>query len=297
MLVPERARKCVCFLGIKEREHFRPRATAFAVEIFDQGGRWKYLVTAEHVVSGLLSKNHEVWLRINNVNSGPDEIKIQPSDWWYHPNSEEAKTDVVVCPIDLDAVADISPVPISGPESVAATRQVIDEINIGVGDEIIVTGLFRSHYGRQRNIPIVRVGNIAMLDGDPVRTDYCGYTDGYLIEARSIGGLSGSPAFVHIPAIRTVQGKTKLHGGKRIFQLYLLGLVHGHFDVDDLNSDVVLEDPKDSTSGIHSGIAVVIPVEKIIETIMQPDLVEIRRQIAQAEKDSSAGIDPVRTGN
>jgi hypothetical protein len=57
------------------------------------------------------------------------------------------------------------------------------EEKIGLGDEVFVVGLFRSHYGLQRNIPIIRVGNISMLKGEPVFTDYCGYTDAYLIEA------------------------------------------------------------------------------------------------------------------
>lgn len=65
MLVPERARKCVAFIGIKQGGQFRPSATAFLVEVEDQQHRWKYLVTAEHVISGLQNNNHEIWLRPN----------------------------------------------------------------------------------------------------------------------------------------------------------------------------------------------------------------------------------------
>ena len=294
MLVPERVRKCVCFLGIKQGDQFRPRATAFAIEIEDeQQHRWRYLVTAEHVVARSLSLGHDLWLRINGRDAEPTEIKIDPSSWYFHPNSAEAATDVAVCPISFDHSDEINPVPIHGPKSVAATRAIIDEIKIGVGDEVVVAGLFRSHYGRQRNVPIVRIGNVAMLDGEPVKARNGSYMEAYLIEARSIGGLSGSPAFVHLPAIRTVDGKTDLRGGKPFYQIYLLGLMHGHFDVENLNLDVVLDDARDASSGIHSGIGVVIPVEKIIDTVMQAKLVEARMKALQESEIAGKTISKV----
>ncbi len=279
MLVPERVRNCVSFLGIKQGGQFRPRATAFAVEIEDeQQYRWSYLVTAEHVIARSMSLGHDLWLRVNGRDGEPTAIKIDPSSWYFHPKSAEAATDVAVCPISFDRDAEISPVPIYGPRSVAATRAIIDGVRIGVGDEVVVAGLFRSHYGRQRNVPIIRVGNVAMLDGDPIKTKNGSYLDAYLIEVRSIGGLSGSPAFVHLPAVRTVDGKTDLFGRKSFKQIYLLGLMHGHFDVEDLNLDVVLDDAQGATSGIHSGIGVVIPVDKIIDTVMQSRLAQARME-------------------
>lgn len=274
------------FPGNQTGNQFLPRATAFVVEIEEHQYRWCYLVTAEHVIARSLSLGCDLWLRINTLGAVSEEIKINSSSWYYHPNSAEFATDVAVCPIALEREHEIDPVPIYGPRSVAATRAVIDDIRIGVGDEVIVAGLFRSHYGQQRNVPIIRVGNVAMLDGEPVKTKSGSYVDAYLIETRSIGGLSGSPAFVHLPAIRTIDGKTNLRTQKQIFQVYLLGLVHGHFDVEDLNLDVVLDDVKDASSGIHSGIGVVIPVEKIIETLMQPTLVEARaKTVAEHRSD------------
>ncbi|CAN0454318.1 unnamed protein product, partial [Phaeothamnion confervicola] len=54
--------------------------------------------------------------------------------------------------------------------------------------------------------------------------------------------------------------------------------MHGHFDIDNLNADVVLEDEEGATPGIHAGIGVVIPVEKITEAILQHELTEARRK-------------------
>jgi hypothetical protein len=56
--------------------------------------------------------------------------------------------------------------------------------------------------------------------------------------------------------------------------------MHGHFDIKNLNEDVVVEHLGDVTRGINTGIGVVIPVEKILETIDQPELAEQRKKLA-----------------
>ena len=293
MLVPERARKCVLFVGAKPAGKFVPRATAFAVRIHDHQHLFHYLVTAEHVVSALLRKDHDIWVRANSKSGPPDEVKIGLQDWSFHPDAAYSGADVAVAPLSFDGNTDLDPVPIVGPDSVAATHDVITKTGIGVGDEAVITGLFLSHHGQQKNVPITRIGNIAMLDGEPVTTKYCGDLNAYLIEARSIGGLSGSPVFAHLPAIRTIDGKTTLpYTQASIFQLYLLGLVHGHFDIQNLNSDAVLEDGERAISGIHSGIGVVIPVEKIIETVMQPKLAKMRLKIVEDERQKTEPLLP-----
>jgi hypothetical protein len=63
--------------------------------------------------------------------------------------------------------------------------------------------------------------------------------------------------------------------------MYLLGLMHGHFDVENLTEDVVVDDGGDGSRGIHTGIGVVIPVEKLIETLSLPELVEKRQTDAR----------------
>src|SRR5262249_20043949 len=106
---------------------------------------------------------------------------------------------------------------------------------IGLGAQIAIVGLFRSHYGKNRNVPIVRVGNISALPGEPVFTRYTGYISAYLVEARSISGLSGSPVFVF--QNEAVMLAKTLNGSAPKQQAALLGLMHGHFDVPNLNED------------------------------------------------------------
>ena len=48
------------------------------------------------------------------------------------------------------------------------TDEVINKYTIDTGDEVVITGMFFSHIGQQRNIPIVRIGNIAAMPQEPV---------------------------------------------------------------------------------------------------------------------------------
>ena len=121
--------------------------------------------------------------------------------------------------------------------------------SIMLGAEIAIVGFFRSHYGKNKNVPIIRAGNISALLGEPIFTKYAGYIQGYLIEARSIAGLSGSPVFVFPdPAILLAKGLVGDMGQGAA----LLGLMHGHFDVPNLNEDVVADEDEPSR-GIHTG--------------------------------------------
>ena len=165
---------------------------------------------------------------------------------------------------------------------------------MGIGDEVVIIGLFTSHYGVDHNVPIVRIGNIAAIQDEPVKTKYCGYMDAHLIEARSIGGLSGSPVFLLRPPVSVQMQKSSSPGhllGQAGFTsgqaLFLLGLVHGHFDVDAVG-DVVSEDASTGNS-INTGIGVVVPVEKIIETINDPDWVAERTRLNLEQRNIGGG--------
>jgi len=41
---------------------------------------------------------------------------------------------------------------------------------LGLGDETFSIGLFRSHYGQERNIPIIGIGDIAAMPEEPIKT-------------------------------------------------------------------------------------------------------------------------------
>ena len=296
MQIPPGGNKCVAFLGDRTTGVFRPRATAFFVSYDYKQFTWYAVVTAEHVVSQLRLSGYEIWMRVNTVDGDVLEVPLPHDAWRFYPDDRNL-SDVAVCPMsppsavvrdDGKPVAlDILVVALNGKDGQLATKELIEERQIGVGDEVISIGLFRSHFGRGRNIPIVRTGNIATLLDEPVETRYCGFTDAYLIETRSIGGLSGSPVFVNLPAWRAIDGSWKFQAGQR--QVHLLGLMHGHFDVTDMNSDVAEDAIAKGLNSIHTGIGIVIPVEKIVSTMEHPDFIEIRdRLVAQSREEAGA---------
>jgi hypothetical protein len=279
-----------------EGSRFSPRATAFFVTYIQKQHFWRFVVTAEHVVSGLLSLGQKIFIRVNLVNG--DVVEMQVPGRWVCYSNEGNSSDVAVHPFPTENTVtldngrivelDILSVALNGPMGIAATPEVMRERQIGVGEEIFIIGLFRSHYGKQQNVPIVRTGNIAAMTGEPIMTVFCGYIDAYLIEARSVGGLSGSPVFVHPPHFRRINGRIQEETGRP--EMQLLGLMHGHFDVSDLNADVVVDSERKATTGIHTGIGVVIPVEKIIATVEDPDLVSERERMIEKLRQESGVV-------
>jgi len=288
MNISEIALKSVAFLGVKKKGRFLPRATTFFVQIIEGGYKFDHMVTAEHVISALMAKNEEIWLRVNVVDGGAIEFPVDPRRFFFHPRADEEPTDVAVAPMASSVTddagnevkLDIVFLDLSTEKGFKPTAEFARDA-ICLGGEVAIVGLFKSHYGQNRNVPIVRVGNIAAQPSEPIPTKYAGPMKAYLIEARSIAGLSGSPVFV-LPdsAVLVMEGLTK----QRIDNqgCALLGLMHGHFDVPNLNEDVVADDAEHPQRSINTGIGVVIPIEKIIETIDQPDLLKKRRQSVES---------------
>lgn len=283
MRVSDRLVKCAVFLGIKQGSRFLPKGTAFIVGYEEHGHVFAHLVTAEHVIVQLQKAGRQLWCRVNRLDGSAEEFE-GPNHWYFHPNNEAEPTDVAVAPFNFSyAPFDAKWTPLAN----AATAEVMSRLDIGVGEPVVAVGLFRRHHGTDRNIPIVRTGNIAMLQGEPVQTRWCGYTKAHLIQLMSIAGLSGSPVFVHLSPFRIAHDKvTTIDDGK---QYYLLGLISGHFDLKNLHEDAVVDDDSDLGS-INSGIGVVIPVEKIIEAITQPELSESRRAFVMKLREDEGAV-------
>lgn len=282
--VSERSRKCVVFLGVLDDEgNFNPKGTGFVVSCEEYGSKWLHLVTAQHVIVAIQELSHDVAIRYNLIGGGIGGSLASISDWYYHPDAENS-VDVAVIPFDSSAGIDYSYIPM---ESDFVTQEVVDNLKMDTGDDIFVTGLFSSHYGRGKNVPIVRTGTIAAMLEEPVYTG-TGYIDAYLIEGRSIGGLSGSPVFFQPAPLRMIDGVVTPTENSKAH--YLLGLIHGHFDVKEIIDIVEDEAEYAKTNKLHSGIAIVVPSEKIVETINQDMLKKMREETA---KKAMAGSDTV----
>jgi Trypsin len=301
MPIPDEVRKSVLFIGSRESGEFRPRATGFLCVWHEDGFNVQYLITAEHVVSGMMTRGWDIWASANMKNGDLAEFRLPHDQFYFHPD-ETQKTDVAVFHLSDTLKAqdtgetiqmDVRAHSLNGPRSVMLTPELVTELQVGVGDEIAIIGLFRSHHGKEQNIPIARMGHIACMRHEPVFTAYGGYIDAYLIEARSISGLSGSPVFF-INGVRVIKsGPERVTYSLAPDKPYylLMGLVHGHFDIRNLNEDTVVEDEREATHGINTGIGVVIPVDKVVETIRgHPDLIQRRKEAVETAKKTQGKV-------
>jgi len=264
MRVSDDVRECVTFVGLpqskkKGLKYISYKGTAFLVGIPSDehpDRKFIYLVTAKHVATKLTGK--EFYVRINSKNGGAVEVNGEGSKWWYHPEDPSVDVAVILWAPDAELfqfkyIA----------EGTFLTDEIMGKDNIGTGDEVFITGLFTNLHGSRKNIPIIRMGNIAMMPDEKVSTKI-GDIDAYLIEARSIGGLSGSPVFVR-KTVAVGQGP-----------FYLLGLMHGHWDLSRKQKKDMAD--VEEMGPVNMGIAIVIPAKKILEVLNQPDLVQMRKQ-------------------
>ncbi len=269
MLIDNNVRKCVVFLFYKKEGGYKLAGTGFFYGTpFTDGSDRNFVnvVTAKHVIQGIQSKSEDqkVYFRIND-SDGLKWSAMETSKWLFHPSDESV--DVAVTLFEY-WTPQIDHLMLN--DSSVVTPELVKNESIGLGDEIYIAGLFRNHYGSLKNIPIIRIGNIAAMREEKV--NFRGQAvDAYLIESRSIGGLSGSLVFVNMGLHRRIDGTIKQSTGEI---LRWLGLISGHWDIDEESIDSTTED--EGTKNINMGIAVVVPVDRILEVINQPSLVAAR---------------------
>jgi hypothetical protein len=274
MKVPSSAQRCVAFLYLQTLTRKSPVGTAFFVHRSseDRQSSTTYLVTARHVIDNASrdASDGRIWVRLNTRAGGTDWIETKARDWL--PHSDDETVDVSVLPLRpaFDkfewAAIDVA---------TALDDSIIVSRGIGPGDELFFPGMFVNHRGQQRNVPIVRMGNIAaMPNPDEKVWTRIGLIDAYLVEARSVGGLSGSPVFVALDVVwQDDNGEWRGTGG----QSYLLGLMHAHWAETVTGAEEADDSPDSPTSAqVNMGIGVVVPVRYIVEAINQPRIAAAR---------------------
>jgi hypothetical protein len=281
MIFPDEMRKCVAFIGYQLADGgTRFAGTGFFVArpVIEgaQLGRgsvhtsFAYLLTAKHVIDSVRDKGlSEVLVRLNFRDGKAGWVRTPIGLWLTHP-TESSTVDVAMInaagfePANLDHGV----FPIAG----FATKDRVELEQIGLGEETIIVGLFNPHHGSAKNIPIVRIGNIAAMPEEKVSTEL-GDIDAYLVEARSIGGLSGSPVFVNMGIMRDRGGVLEIEkivdGRRAVSAIYLLGMVHGHFD--------------DKKNSVNMGIGIIVPASKILEVINQEAVLKEEKEMRERE--------------
>jgi hypothetical protein len=271
MRVPDRVLQCVGFIA-HDTPNPKYGATGFVVAFQDAAltFTYYYFVTAKHVAEKIEPGSFVIALSGKNRRFVPVIRSAESLQWWYHPTDPD-HVDVAVTlfnpPSDLLEVSTIM-------NSTFASDDVIKYYNLGVGDEVNVVGLFTRFSGTTTHSPILRSGNIAMMPSEPIPTKDFGPMQAYLIEGRSIGGLSGSPVF----ARNTVYNISPDKRGEKITMygagnFHLLGLVHGHWELP-LDYDFKATEQAEA---VNMGISIVVPAKKILEVINHPELIEMRK--------------------
>lgn len=282
MRVGEIYRKAVVFVGIEGPLGFVPLGTACLYSLVYRELEFIYLVTAAHVIDS--ARGDTVAVRVN-LKAGGCGIVHFKKEWFILP--ENKANDIVLSPAPLPNLTyDYATIDL-GEERY---RKDLENWSPACGEEVVTIGLYTSHYGMTKNIPVIRIGHIAAMLDEPVQTD-AGYVQGYLVEMKSIAGLSGSPVFGNPPEVRVKDGKLQKRDGyihvpvgtlvgyhivesreDQIEVPQFQGLLH-----DDLPNE---EKPTRSADERATGFAVVIPIERVMELVQGDLMKNVREQAA-----------------
>ena len=273
MRISNRLLKCVGFFSRYEPDDEGGSrlifgGTAFVVGVLMEGNMaLAHIVTAKHVAEAI--EPDEAVIAMNAKDGMPLSLRTGSNKWFYHP-TEKDSVDVAVMPFGSARFDDYDIEWI--PEQMFATDQRIKDFDIGLGDELFIIGLFTRFFGITKLTPIVRTGNIAMMPEEKLPVEGFGDMEAYLAEGRSIGGLSGSPAFVRNTVTTPMQGT----GGKPTSMSglggsHLLGLVHGHWEIQPPFTTAQAE-------AVNMGVSIIVPAKKILETLHHPELAALRQK-------------------
>lgn len=188
--IDEKVLSCVCFLGRETGGSFLAIGTGFFTVV--RAGDWQFqnIVTCRHVIE--MIGGDEVCIRMNLRDGSVEHGLVETAAWVFNP---DPSVDIAVCPTHVPPEGyEIQHIHM---DLEIADDEVFQQEQIGFGDEIFMAGMFTRHIGTTTNVPIVRTGTLAAIPTEKVHTNR-GFVHAYLVETRSIAGLSGSPVFLHM---------------------------------------------------------------------------------------------------
>jgi hypothetical protein len=262
MRLDESFLRTVCFLcsrrvdaGVESYEY---KGTGFFIAYQDRGLAenmgFVYFVTAKHVVEKARTFG-PLYARVNEQGGGVRYVELVDDEWFTSPTADVAVQQTIFSGSPIDLI----------PDHMLMTDGKIHQHDVGVGDDLILCGLFTKHYGQQRNVPIVRSGIISAMPDEPIRVQGGPSYPGYLVEVRSLGGLSGSPVFIVFDYDR--KSATRFQSPP----MFLLGLVRGHWDYSP-ELDAADADAARELAGINTGIAIVTPAQDLLALLNGDEL-------------------------
>jgi hypothetical protein len=222
------------------------------------------------------------FFRLNRRDGTASIHEVEPNHWFFHEAS-----DIAVAPIEWTSAWGRDYGLVVVPHLTFLSLEELRSIDVGPGDDTFTVGRFITHDGRERNLPIVRFGNIAMLPLEPIETENGNLQNVFLIESRTVQGYSGSPVFLSIPpwelresgrnTLRQSLGKNLGNPGDRLgdikYYTRLLGIV-----------TATLAD----RNGENTGMMAAVPAWELLE-LLNHDRLRRQRQV-ESEKWRKEGV-------
>lgn len=264
--------RSVLFVGSDDdTQRFTPKGTAFLAQF--EGST--YLVTARHVAEQL--GNDDLQLRVNRLDGGSDVVTVSvpllDAPWRYYPDDDTVDLAVLLFESRLNPrVYEAANIP----AEMFVSEDLRASWGLGLAETCYAVGLFGRAPGEDRNLPVVHTGNIAaMPDGKNIRVasspGVTHMTNGYLVSASNLGGLSGAPVFVR-PSV--VLGGQVVHDRRLMGHsesVYLLGIWQGSWT----------EDAREQGIRVPVGMGIVTPSMRLIE-LLSTELLTVERNRANA---------------
>ena len=246
-----------------------------------------YLVTAAHVVNEWQASNPQqpFSLRMNtNDPSKPIEIPISATSKSAGGNGwifNAAGKDIALYGVNWDLLTRInSQVAAFNNDSLAADTAQMKDIGVTISDRVAVLGFPMNLAGVQRNYVIARFGSIARI------SDLFDHTsDTFLIDCFVFPGNSGGPVTV-LPDINSIVGT------KAINNAVLVGVLDSYLTYNDEAVSLQTHHPRVIFEE-NSGLAEVIPMDVVDQTIDQIETEPTAHAIEPATKPILGNVPPV----
>jgi hypothetical protein len=276
--IPDEYLDCVLYLYPSEadaEDGTRTGGSGFWVGMPISSKAWAiYAVTNRHII-----ENGNAVVRLSTQDGRKAIFPTVEQDWIFHSGGD----DLAVYSPSLETL-NLRDCRIN----FARRERIVDRgtfevMDIGPGDDVFAVGRFINHEGRQRNLPTARFGCIGQMPWEPIKQDTGFMQESFLVEARSIGGYSGSPVFLHSANFR--------FGARQIIRgptrgPWLLGVNWGHINdwgpvCDASGRPVSTGKPRDMQVRTNTGMMAVVPAWKLAELL---DTEELARDRANSAK-------------
>lgn len=179
--------KCVVYLyqdAPNAEDSVGEGATGFAICASAQDGNLVFIVSNRHVIEDGCTT-----IRLNMPDGGFSILETEETDWFY---SSDNNIDCAIYWLRQPNQYDILPLGLD----MMTMREDIEDIDITIGDDVVLLGRFINFEGKVQNTPTARFGKIVQMPTEPLLDERGRLTPCWLAQIPSIPGMSGSPVIL-----------------------------------------------------------------------------------------------------